>query len=134
MTGANAIRSAAIVGVVGASLALAACSDDKTGSSPIRPVLSVVARSSTTQTIGPFAGSIEPRYTVVLGFQVFGRLISATSTSAIRSPRTRRSPPSTPRSRRSRFDPPRRRLTAPRRSSRPCRRPKSASARCSSSG
>jgi membrane fusion protein, multidrug efflux system len=75
MTGANGIRSAAIAGVVGASLALAAC-DDQTGSSPIRPVLSVVARTSTTQTIGPFAGSIEPRYTVVLGFQVFGRLIS----------------------------------------------------------
>ncbi len=42
----------------------------------MRPVLSVVAREQTTETIGPFAGSIEPRYTVALGFQVFGRLVA----------------------------------------------------------
>ena len=42
----------------------------------MRPVLSVVAREQTSETIGPFAGSIEPRYTVALGFQVFGRLVA----------------------------------------------------------
>ncbi|MFZ0116858.1 MAG: hypothetical protein WAL15_21070 [Xanthobacteraceae bacterium] len=72
----TAVRTAAIVGALGLSLTLAACGDDKAEPIPIRPVLSVVARVSTTETIGPFAGSIEPRYTVALGFQVFGRLIS----------------------------------------------------------
>jgi membrane fusion protein, multidrug efflux system len=76
MTRGTSVHAAMIVGVSGLMLALAGCSDDKAGSSPIRPVLSVVVRVSTTQTIGPFAGSIEPRYTVALGFQVFGRLVS----------------------------------------------------------
>jgi multidrug efflux pump subunit AcrA (membrane-fusion protein) len=54
---------------------VAACQDQQ--APPIvRPVLSVVARDQTTETIGPFAGSIEPRYTVPLGFQVFGRLVA----------------------------------------------------------
>jgi len=36
----------------------------------------VVTTERTTTTIGPFAGSIEPRYTVALGFQVFGRIVA----------------------------------------------------------
>lgn len=66
----------ALFGAIGLAVALAGCSDDKAAPPPIRPVLSVVATVRTTQTIGPFAGSIEPRYTVGLGFQVFGRLIA----------------------------------------------------------
>ena len=54
---------------------VAAC-QEKEAPPIVRPVLSVVAQEQTTETIGPFAGDIEPRYTVPLGFQVFGRLVA----------------------------------------------------------
>jgi membrane fusion protein, multidrug efflux system len=71
-----AARTSVILGVIGATLALAACSDQKPTPAPIRPVLSVIVDVRTAQTLGPFAGTVEPRYTVGLGFQVFGRLIA----------------------------------------------------------
>ncbi|MCJ2089268.1 efflux transporter periplasmic adaptor subunit, partial [Methylobacterium sp. E-005] len=35
---------------------------------PVRPVLTQVAEPSDTITLGPFAGTIEPRYQAQLGF------------------------------------------------------------------
>jgi membrane fusion protein, multidrug efflux system len=40
----------------------------------VRPVLSVVATPRMTDTLGPFAGTIEPRYSAAVGFKIFGRL------------------------------------------------------------
>ena len=42
----------------------------------MRPVLSVVAVVRTTDTLGPFAGTIEPRYKSDLGFRIFGRMVA----------------------------------------------------------
>jgi multidrug efflux pump subunit AcrB len=68
-------RSALTLLLIALTPLVAACQDQE--ARPIvRPVLSVVAHEQTTETIGPFAGSIEPRYTVALGFQVFGRLVA----------------------------------------------------------
>lgn len=59
-------------------LALAACKEDSKAAiePPIRPVLSVVAAVRTTDILGPFAGTIEPRYKTDLGFRVFGRMVA----------------------------------------------------------
>ena len=58
-------------------LGLAACRDDEQeAAAPVRPVLSVVAVVRTTDTLGPFAGTIEPRYKSDLGFRVFGRMVA----------------------------------------------------------
>ena len=57
-------------------LGLAACRDDEQEAAPIRPVLSVVAVVRTTDTLGPFAGTIEPRYKSDLGFRIFGRMVA----------------------------------------------------------
>jgi membrane fusion protein, multidrug efflux system len=56
-------------------LGLAACRDDEQEPAPpVRPVLSVVAAVRTT--LGPYAGTIEPRYKSDLGFRVFGRMVA----------------------------------------------------------
>src|SRR3984893_9863464 len=57
-------------------LGLAACRDDEQEAAPIRPVLSVVAGVRTTDTVGPFARTIEPRYKSDLGFRIFGRMVA----------------------------------------------------------
>src|SRR5580704_5779204 len=58
-------------------LSLAACRDDEQEAAPpVRPVLSVVAVVRTTDTLGPFAGTIEPRYKSDLGFRIFGRMVA----------------------------------------------------------
>ena len=58
-------------------LGLAACRDDSEEvPSPVRPVLSVVAAVRTTDTLGPYAGTIEPRYKSDLGFRIFGRMVA----------------------------------------------------------
>jgi RND family efflux transporter MFP subunit len=57
-------------------LGLTACRDDEQEAAPIRPVLSVVAVVRTTDTLGPFAGTIEPRYKSELGFRIFGRMVA----------------------------------------------------------
>ncbi len=59
------------------ALGLAACRDDAAEAPPpVRPVLSVVAVVRTTDTLGPFAGTIEPRYKADLGFRIFGRMVA----------------------------------------------------------
>jgi RND family efflux transporter MFP subunit len=56
---------------------LGACREDsQTAPAPVRPVLSVVATVHTTDTLGPFVGSIQPRYKTDLGFRVFGRMVA----------------------------------------------------------
>ena len=58
-------------------LGLTACRDDEQEAAPpVRPVLSVVAVVRTTDTLGPFAGTIEPRYKSDLGFRIFGRMVA----------------------------------------------------------
>ena len=42
----------------------------------IRPVLSVKAEMRDSQRHGPFAGSIQPRYSTDLSFRVFGRMVA----------------------------------------------------------
>ena len=42
----------------------------------VRPVLSVVARSTTAETVGPYVGTIEPRYETPLSFQTSGRVLA----------------------------------------------------------
>jgi RND family efflux transporter MFP subunit len=68
----------AVVGLVLAAIVgLASCRDEaQQASEPIRPVLSVVAVERTTDTLGPFAGTIEPRYKTALGFRIFGRMVA----------------------------------------------------------
>jgi RND family efflux transporter MFP subunit len=41
---------------------------------PVRPVLTVKAEVRTTDTLGPFAGSIQPRYSTDYSFRLFGRM------------------------------------------------------------
>jgi RND family efflux transporter MFP subunit len=57
-------------------LGLAACRDDGQEATPVRPVLSVASNVRTTDTLGPFAGTIEPRYKADLGFRIFGRMVA----------------------------------------------------------
>lgn len=58
-------------------LSLAACREEaQTETEPLRPVLSTVATVQTTDTLGPFAGTIEPRYKTDLGFRLFGRMVA----------------------------------------------------------
>jgi RND family efflux transporter MFP subunit len=58
-----------------ACLALAACKEDD-APPPIRPVLSIKAQARTTDTLEPFAGSIEPRYAADYSFRQFGRMVA----------------------------------------------------------
>ena len=56
---------------------LGACREEsQTQAAPVRPVLSVVATVHTTDTLGPFVGSIQPRYKTDLGFRIFGRMVA----------------------------------------------------------
>jgi RND family efflux transporter MFP subunit len=63
--------------VVGAIASLASCRDEtRQEAEPIRPVLSEIAVERTADTLGPFAGTIEPRYKTDLGFRIFGRMVA----------------------------------------------------------
>lgn len=57
---------------------LGACRQDRQteAAPPVRPVLSVSAEVRTTEILGPFAGSIQPRYSTDVGFRVFGRMVA----------------------------------------------------------
>jgi len=59
-----------------ACLALAACKEDKQAMAPVRPVLSIKAEPRTIDMLGPFAGSIEPRYATDYSFRLFGRMVA----------------------------------------------------------
>ena len=67
-----------------ALLLLAACKQDSRSvvEPPLRPVLSVVAVVRTTDTLGPFAGTIEPRYKTDFGFRSSGAWWPASPMSA----------------------------------------------------
>ena len=43
---------------------------------PVRPVLSVKTEIRTTEVLGPFIGSIQPRYSTDVGFRIFGRMVA----------------------------------------------------------
>lgn len=57
---------------------LGACRQDRQAEAapPVRPVLSVKAEVYKTETLGPFVGSIQPRYSTDVGFRVFGRMVA----------------------------------------------------------
>jgi len=58
-------------------LPLAGCGGQPAAEPPIvRPVLSVVVHSTAVETIGPYVGSIQPRYETPLSFQTSGRVLS----------------------------------------------------------
>jgi multidrug efflux pump subunit AcrA (membrane-fusion protein) len=64
------------IALAGALLALAGCGDKQPSApAPVRPVLSVVVEPILGRSVR-FAGSIEPRYSSVLGFRILGRLIA----------------------------------------------------------
>jgi RND family efflux transporter MFP subunit len=63
--------------VLAAIAGLGSCRDEaRQEPDPVRPVLSVIAVERTTDTLGPFAGTIEPRYKTDLGFRIFGRMVA----------------------------------------------------------
>lgn len=61
---------------LGLLLALAACREDAAETPPVRPVLSQVAVLRTSETLGPFAGSIQARYSTDMSFRLFGRMVA----------------------------------------------------------
>jgi membrane fusion protein, multidrug efflux system len=62
--------------LLGAVLLLAGCNEKNAAAPPpVRPVLSVVATPTLGRTVS-FAGTIEPRYSAVLGFRILGRIVA----------------------------------------------------------
>lgn len=59
-----------------ALLAVAGCKPEAKEVDPVRPVLTVEAKVRTQETLGPFAGSIQPRYATDYSFRLFGRMVS----------------------------------------------------------
>ena len=62
--------------VLMALLALGGCKPEAEEAAPIRPVLTIEAKVRTQETLGPFAGSIQPRYSTDYSFRLFGRMVS----------------------------------------------------------
>lgn len=70
-------RHAGLLGLVLLVLPVACKPDEQAEiAPPIRPVLSVKAEVRTTEVLGPFAGSIQPRYSTDVGFRIFGRMVA----------------------------------------------------------
>ena len=73
-------RALALLALLALSLlalfALSGCKPEADGPPPVRPVLSIKAEPRTRETLGPFAGSIQPRYSADYSFRVFGRVVS----------------------------------------------------------
>ncbi len=63
-------------GAAAALVLLCACQDAHEEPAPIRPVLVEDVRVRGAQMFGPFAGTIEPRYTTSQGFRTSGRMIT----------------------------------------------------------
>ncbi len=61
-----------------ALLLLAGCREESrtAAAPPVRPVLSVVAETRAQETLGPYAGSIQPRYSTDVAFRIFGRMVA----------------------------------------------------------
>ncbi len=69
--------SSAFVPFMLCAAALSGCGEQKSAEAPaVRPVLYAEVNPQTSLTMGPFAGSVEPRYKTQLGFRTFGRLIA----------------------------------------------------------
>lgn len=70
-------QGAGLLGIALLAL-LGACRQDQQteAAPPVRPVLSVEAELHKTETLGPFVGSIQPRYSTDVGFRVFGRMVA----------------------------------------------------------
>ena len=65
------------VAVLALLVLLSSCKEDQdTAPPPVRPVLSIAATVQTADTLGPFVGSIQPRYKADLGFRIFGRMVA----------------------------------------------------------
>jgi membrane fusion protein, multidrug efflux system len=58
------------------AIGLAGCNDDAAAPMPPRPVLTITVTPITTETFGPFTGTVEPRYQTQLGFQTAGRMVA----------------------------------------------------------
>ncbi|MCW5733502.1 MAG: efflux RND transporter periplasmic adaptor subunit [Enhydrobacter sp.] len=58
------------------AMSLSACKEEAEAPPPVRPVLWVKAEVRTTETLGPFAGSIQPRYSADFSFRLFGRMLA----------------------------------------------------------
>ena len=72
--GRGACRATA---VLLAGLALAGCDREEAEAPvPVRPVLTTVVKPVTSELFGPFAGTVEPRYSAKLGFQIAGRVVA----------------------------------------------------------
>jgi membrane fusion protein, multidrug efflux system len=70
-------RGGNLLGLVLLALLGACKQDGQTEIEPaIRPVLSVKAEVRTSEILGPFAGSIQPRYSTDVGFRIFGRMVA----------------------------------------------------------
>ena len=68
---------AAPVTAIALLLPLAGCGEQTAAPPPvIRPVLSVVAQPISSETLGPYVGSIMPRYQTPLSFQTSGRIVT----------------------------------------------------------
>jgi RND family efflux transporter MFP subunit len=72
----GAYRRAALLFGLLASCLLAGCKKEAEAPPPVRPVLWTTAESRTRDTLGPFAGSIQPRYSEDFSFRVSGRMTS----------------------------------------------------------
>jgi RND family efflux transporter MFP subunit len=57
-------------------LAVAGCKPEAEEAAPIRPVLTIEVKVRRQETLGPFAGSIQPRYSTDYSFRLFGRMVS----------------------------------------------------------
>jgi RND family efflux transporter MFP subunit len=69
--------SLALVLAVVTAAALSGCGEQKTAErQPVRPVLYTEVNPQTSVILGPFAGSVEPRYKTQLGFRTFGRVVA----------------------------------------------------------
>ena len=77
MSRAPAIVAAIVLAAVLAVLGGCRRDDDEAAiAPPVRPVLWLTAEPTAVETLGPFAGTIQPRYKTDLGFRIFGRIVT----------------------------------------------------------
>ena len=55
---------------------LLGCKEEAEAPPPVRPVLWTKAEVRTKDTLGPFAGSIQPRYSTDYSFRLFGQMVA----------------------------------------------------------